>query len=307
MAAPLEDPQHVTFRWRRRCFRALRLHLPSTPGSLPSTSCSCARESEQTACTAFYFVSRPTRRRLGAVGGLCLVLAFALGRNDPPATPAAAPSAEGAASLAGETGAESKPADASAGSGEPARLEIDIQRAIDEVYARHVASGLPRFEEKVEIRDKVQEAIDERLIGIEEECDEAESGPPNHAELNRYRAYPVPVHWDYVAVAKFLVKTFKKRFGSKEPRYFIYAVRKSAREGSAPAAPELVMREGAISEAARAAVPGTSWELMASFRDRDEALRGLTRLRQGFASPKRAFADDRPPPWASTNCRPRRW
>jgi hypothetical protein len=186
-------------------------------------------------------------------------------------------------------------------------LKVDLQRAIDEVMARHAREDLPRFEEKVEVRDRVQEAIDSRLVGIEQECDEAESGPPNHAELNRYRTYPVPVHWDYLAVAKFLVKTVKKRFGSKEPRYFIYAVRRPAAVGQPSGVPELMLREGAISEAARSAVPGTSWELRASFRERDEALRGLTRLRQGYTSPQRAFDDERQPPWASTNCRPRRY
>lgn len=228
------------------------------------------------------------------VGGLCFALAVAFGTYDPPAPAVASPAS-----------VEGKPAESSAAPRQP--LKIDLHAAIDEVMARHARDDLPHFEEKVEVRDREQEAVNSRLVGIEQECDEAESGPPNHAELNRYRTYPVPPHWDYVAVAKFLFKTARRQFGSKEPRYFIYAVHTATRDGKAGPAPELVMREGAISEAARSAVPGTGWDLMASFRERDEALRGLARLRQGFSTPQRAFADDRQPPWARSNCRPRPW
>jgi hypothetical protein len=49
-------------------------------------------------------------------------------------------------------------------------------------------------------------------------------------------------------------------------------------------------------------VPGTSFDLIAGFRGRAEAMSALWRLERGFSTLKRAHADDLPPPWFATPC-----
>ncbi len=208
------------------------------------------------------------------------------------------------------------------------RLEVDIERNVAEALARDASLALPRFKEDVEVREGYREALDARLRGVDLACGASEQGPPTPNEMNPYRGATIPVHADFLAPAKLIVRGLDRLFGSKTPHYFLYAVYGSAaRDASAKAgasAPtgseslpgptpppssstgEYVLRDAPISENARASVPGSSWDLVASFRDRDSALAALDRLRAGFATVQRAHDDDRLPPWVSTTCRPPR-
>ena len=62
-----------------------------------------------------------------------------------------------------------------------------------------------------------------------------------------------------------------------------------------------VVRDGRISEGARASVPGTTWELVDSFAERDKAGEALTRLQRGFASTS-GEGDETRTLWAATGC-----
>jgi len=209
----------------------------------------------------------------------------------------------------------------------PPRLKVDIERYIAEAIARDPSLALPHFKEDVEVRDVHQDALDAHLRGVDLECGASGSGPPTASDMNPYRGATIPVHADFLAPTKLLVKQLDKLFGSKKPRYFLYAVHRAG-VGGAPATPtptstagspsppppapspssatEYVLRDAPISEDARSSVPGTRWELIASFRDRDSALAALDRLRGGFATLQRAHEDGRLPPWVSTTCRPPR-
>ena len=200
----------------------------------------------------------------------------------------------------------------------PPRLKIDIERHVTEAIARDPSLALPHFKEDVEVRDVYQEALAARLRGIDLECGASEKGPPTRYEMNPYRGATIPVHADFLAPAKLIAKELDKLLGSKKPRYFLYAVHRPVvladSSTASPAGPtpppsvaaEYVLRDTPISENARSSVPGTRWELVASFRDRDSALATIDRLRGGFAALRRAREDGRLPPWVSTTCRPPR-
>jgi hypothetical protein len=208
----------------------------------------------------------------------------------------------------------------------PARLTIDIERHIAEAMARDPSLALPRFKEDIEVRDAYQDALDALVRGVDLECGPSGQGPPTRYEMNPYRGATIPVHADFLAPAKLIVKGLDHLFGSKAPHYFLYAVHRSSvadapgtddaspmtsapsssgPRPSAPSAPEYIVREAPISENARSSIAGVSWELVASFRDRDSALAALRRLRGG-STLQRAHEDGRLPPWVSTTCRPPR-
>ncbi len=207
----------------------------------------------------------------------------------------------------------------------PPRSRIDIERAIADAIARNPTLALPHFQEEVEVRDVHQEALEAHLRGVDLECGASESGPPTASEMNPYRGASIPPHADFLAAGREIAKGLRKLFGSKKPRYFLYAVRRAvaapqpstagpaAPSGVAPAAPTpagesvaYVVRENPIAENARSSVPGTRWELVASFRDRETAVAALDRLQRGFTALQRAHEDGRLPPWVSTTCRPPR-
>ena len=183
-----------------------------------------------------------------------------------------------------------------------APLTLDIQSHVDEIVARELAKGLPRFEEAIEVRDRLQEAIEGHLRGVDLECGASESGPPTADETRRYRSTSIPPHADFLALGKVLYKGVQRLIGPRKPRFFLYAVRRGRAERVG-----YVLRDGPVSDSTRAAVPGASWELVASFRDRAEASAALRRLERGFATPQRAHEDGRLPPWVASTCRPPRW
>jgi hypothetical protein len=124
--------------------------------------------------------------------------------------------------------------------------------------------------------------------------------------MNPYRGATIPLHVDFLGPAKLLRRKLKAR-SSKEPRYFLYAVRRKVEPGARPGGGEsvaYVVRDGALPEDVRSSVPGTAWELIAGFVDRAEATEAFLRLQRGFGSPTRARLDDPLPPWVAATCRP---
>jgi hypothetical protein len=180
----------------------------------------------------------------------------------------------------------------------PGRLRLDIERHIDAVLARQETSGLPRFEDRVEVVDRTQAALDEMLRGLDLACGSTSAGPPPTSELNRYRAAPIPVSADLLGLAKLIVKGVKRLKQRNEPaRFILYAVRRGE-------AFRLVLREGAIPDAVRLAVPGTTWEELARFKDREQAAEAMRRLERGYATLARRTSGDPAPAWAPIRCQP---
>ena len=175
-------------------------------------------------------------------------------------------------------------------------LTINIDRAISEMVARMLA--IPRFEEHVEVRDHYQEALDAHLRAADLGCGATASGPPAQDEMNRFRGARIPAHADLLAAGKLLGRKVKGLFSRKKPRFFLYSVRRQ----DAPARVVYVVRDGRISEGARSSIPGTAWELVDSFADREKAADALTRLQRGFASTSGEGQDVPQTLWAATGC-----
>jgi hypothetical protein len=178
----------------------------------------------------------------------------------------------------------------------PARLRLDIDRHIDDVLARKETQRLPRFEEKIEVVDRSQSALDDLLRGLDLSCGPSATGPPPTSELNAHRGATIPVHADFLAAAKLLLKGLQ-RLNHPKPRWFLY----SAKQGELV---RFILREGEVSEAVKRGTPGTTWEELARFHDRGSAADALRRLERGFATPERQANGDRLPPWVATTCRP---
>ena len=175
-------------------------------------------------------------------------------------------------------------------------LTIDMDRAISELVARMLA--VPRFEEYVEVHDRYQEALDAYLSAVDLTCGATSSGPPPQDEMNRFRGAQIPPTADLLAAGKLVAKKVKGLFKKKRPRFFLYSVRRK----DAPARVVYVVRDGRISEGARASIPGTAWELVDSFSDREKAAEALTRLQRGFASTSAEGHDVPRTLWAATGC-----
>ena len=178
----------------------------------------------------------------------------------------------------------------------PQPLAINIDRAISEVVARMLA--IPRFEERIEVHDRYQDAIDAYLRGADLACGASASRPAAPDQTRRVggvetAATPTA---DLLAAGKLLAEKVKGLFGKKTPHFFLYSVR---RQDTATRV-VYVVRDGRISEAEAVAIPGMSWELVDSFADRDRAAEALTRLQRG-SSP--IAGQDAPGTlWAATGC-----
>jgi hypothetical protein len=153
-------------------------------------------------------------------------------------------------------------------------VAIDADTAISKVLERMLA--VPRFEEEVEVRDRYQEALDAYLTAAALECEaQTSEGPPSPAELDRHGANPKPPSVDLVAAGKLLWEKGKEE---GKPRFYLYAVR---REDAAERV-VYVVRDGEITEDARSSIPGTRWELVKRYSNRDEAAEALKRRERGF-------------------------
>src|SRR5262245_20104552 len=164
----------------------------------------------------------------------------------------------------------------------PRRLRLDIEKHVDEVLDK---SGLPRFQESVEVIGRTpDQALEEQLRDFDLECGPL-SGPPTAAETTEFRPHPAPF-LDLSALARLLAGRVKS---PGPPRYFLYRVQ-------SPGGVDYLLREGALT-VAPGQQPATAFELVGSFPDLASAVHGFQRMERGFGSPERAEAADAPPPW----------
>jgi hypothetical protein len=176
-------------------------------------------------------------------------------------------------------------------------LKVDINQKIAELVAQILAT--PRFEEEIEVRDHFQEALDAHLHAAELQCGTtAAQSRSVHHELDRYGANPKPPSADLLTPAKLLFGKLKGLFSRNTPRYFVYSVRPD----DAPERVLYVVLDGPISATLRYSVPGTSWELLAKYSDREKAADSLTRLERGDAPIRDADAATARTLWAATRC-----
>lgn len=210
------------------------------------------------------------------------------------ATPGWAPAQEAPAKV----DAAPAPSPAPTPSPAPARVRLDIDRHIDDVLARRDTSGLPRFEDKIEVVERTQSALDALLRDLDLACSATSAGPPPTSELNRFRGAPIPMSADLLGLARLIVKgvkTLAER--NKPPRFILYAVRHGETF-------RLVLREGEIPASVRLAVPGTTWEELARFKDREQAAEAMRRLERGYATLARQTSGEPAPAWAPIRCQP---
>lgn len=210
--------------------------------------------------------------------------------------------------MPGEAWAQEEPAKAAAAPApspgatpgpKPRRLQLYIDRHIDDVLRRNQESGLPRFEDRIEVTDRAQAALETLLRGAELTCSPSSTGPPPVSELNRYKTVPVPPYADFIAVAKAILKGLKRANPWKgEPRWLLYGVR----QGDSL---RLVLREGEIPISVRLSVPGATWDEISRFRDRGEATTALRRLERGFETMARQTPGEPPHPYVSIKCLPK--
>jgi len=178
----------------------------------------------------------------------------------------------------------------------PTPLRLDIDRHVSELLARHGTAGLPRFEERIDVVERAQPALDDLLRGLDLACGPTSGGPPQTSDLNAYRGATIPPHADFLAAGKLLWQGLS-RLWHRKPRWFLYRVRRED-------AQRFVLREGEAPTAERYAAAGTTWEELARFHDRDRAVDALRRLERGFATAERRTSGDKLPPWVATTCPP---
>lgn len=180
----------------------------------------------------------------------------------------------------------------------PKRLRLDVDRHVEQVMSRQAATGLPRFEDRIEVTDQAQAALEALLRGAELACSPSSTGPPPTSELNRYKTVPVPPYADFIAAAKAILKGLKRASPWKgAPRWILYGVRQAD-------AVRLILREGEIPISVRLSVPGATWEEIARFHDRGEATTALRRLERGFETMARQTPGEPPHPYVSIKCLP---
>jgi len=180
----------------------------------------------------------------------------------------------------------------------PARLRLDIDRHIDGVLSRQQTSGLPRFEDRVEVVDRTQAALDALLRDLDLACSATSAGPPPTSELNRFRGAAIPMSADLLGLARLIVKGMKTLAErNKPPRFILYAVRHGETF-------RLVLREAEVPASVRLAVPGTTWEELARFKDKEQAALAMRRLERGYATLARQTSGEPPPAWAPIRCQP---
>ena len=180
----------------------------------------------------------------------------------------------------------------------PKRLRLDIERHVGDVLKHEQKPGRPRFEERIEVTDRAQAALEALLRGAELACSPSSTGPPPTSELNRFKAVPIPPYADFIAAAKALLKGLKRANQSRgAPSWYLYGVR----QGDAL---RLVVREGKLPISQRLRVPGTTWEEIGRFHDRGEATTALLRLERGFHTLARQTPGEPPHPYVSIKCLP---
>jgi len=179
---------------------------------------------------------------------------------------------------------------------DPRWIRLDVDKHVERLLADPQKGGLPRFETSIEVLGKPPQVMFERFFhGLDLECGPASSAPPTDVEMRTVRHLPTP-YWDLAA----LVGALAKRLKEKGPdRYFLYRVRRAG-------GVSYWLREDRISDATLFNIPGTTFELAATFPDLDSATKGWRRMERGFETPRPTVSASPPPPWATIPCRARK-
>ncbi|HET7293065.1 MAG TPA: hypothetical protein VFM88_11610 [Vicinamibacteria bacterium] len=158
----------------------------------------------------------------------------------------------------------------------PARLRLDLERHAERVLDE---KGLPRFETTVEVEAATPQSLLDRYF--EGSPCGAAGGVPPATQAGRPATSPSV---DFLGAAKAL----GKKLQSKGPdRYFIYRIREGERVRHS-------LREGPVPREWLAGVNGALYELIAAYRDRDDAAAALRRLERGDG-PREPKASPCPP------------
>jgi hypothetical protein len=155
-----------------------------------------------------------------------------------------------------------------------------------------------RFEDRVDVEDRTQEALDEMLRGLDLACAPSEGGPPPTSELNDFRAVPIPPYADFVAAAKAIFKGLRKINPWKGPAdWYLYGIT----QGDAL---RFLVRKGELPAEQRLAQRGTVWDEVARFETSGEATAAMRRLERGFESKARRKPGEPPHPSMRIQCLP---
>jgi hypothetical protein len=174
------------------------------------------------------------------------------------------------------------------------RLKLDLDRRIDDIVKRRDRSDLPRFEDRIDVEDRTQEALDEMLRGLDLACAPSDGGPPPTSELNDFREAKIPPYADFFAAAKAIFKGLRKK-GPAD--WYLYGVT----QGDSL---RFVVRKGELPVQMRLAQPGTVWEEISRFDSAGEATAAMRRLERGFETLKRRTPGDPAHPSMRINCLP---
>jgi hypothetical protein len=178
------------------------------------------------------------------------------------------------------------------------RLRLDLDRHIDDIVKQRDRSDMPRFEDRIEVEDRTQDALDDMLRGLDLACAPSDGGPPPTSELNDFRGAKIPVYWDYLAVAKAIFKRLRKINPWKGPAdWYLYGVT----QGDSL---RFLVRKGELPVQMRLAQPGTVWEEISRFDSAGEATAAMRRLERGFETLKRKTPGDPAHPSMRINCLP---
>ena len=186
--------------------------------------------------------------------GLCAALLFvaSVARAEPPPDPQPSPSPSGKPSP------EATPS--------PSRLRLNIDRLVRR--ALESEGGPPRFATSVDVEaESAQAAFDRHLQGLDLECGPAGGGAPTDVEMRAVRPHLSPSA-DFLALGKWIAGKVKD--GKGPDRYFLYRVR--TQKGVSYS-----LRQEPVPDALLG-VPGTTFELVATFKDQGSATRAWRRL-----------------------------
>jgi hypothetical protein len=180
------------------------------------------------------------------------------------------------------------------------RLVLDIDKHVERKLEEEARIAPPRFQESIEVVGRSPQMLLERFFGgVDLECGPAVGGgAPTIEEMRGYRPHTSPTA-DLMALAMALAgKVMGKVKGKPEPLYYLYAVRRSS-------AVNYALREDRVPDSWFYNFPGVTFELVASFPDRDSAVTAWRRMERGYGTPA-APKVEAIPQWATAPCRPRR-
>jgi len=182
----------------------------------------------------------------------------------------------------------------------PQRLVLDIDRHVERKLEQEAKIAPPRFQESIEVVARSPQMLLERFFGgVDLECGPAGGGAPSVEEMRGYRPHAPPTA-DLMALAMALAgKVMGKVRGKPDPKYYLYAVRRSN-------AVNYALREERVPDSWFYNFPGVTFEMVASFPDRDSAVTAWRRMERGFGTPTAPKIDAMAPQWATAPCRPRR-